>query len=65
MLESKLKLSGDGYDGKISAQVTSTLPVDTKDGMPVYIIFRDSKGKISGGDNGYTPGSSPGPWCTT
>jgi hypothetical protein len=25
--------------------------------MPVYVLYRDARGKISGGDNGFAPGA--------
>ncbi len=54
-LETELTLSGDAQDGDISAEITSSLPVATKDRMTFWILFRDEAGKISGGSSGYAP----------
>ena len=41
----------------VSAKVTSSLDVATKDGMAFHIVYWDKSGKIVGGSSGYTPGA--------
>lgn len=53
----KVKVTGSGYDAIVSVRAKSTLDLGTKDAMSFYIVFRDSKGKITGGAQGFTPGA--------
>jgi hypothetical protein len=56
-LRTKLTITGHSFPAVISAKVTSTLGLDTKDGMGFYIVYRDKTGKVVGGSQGFAPGS--------